>query len=219
MGIFFITLSTTMMKIVFIALCLFALADDTKSNCTTVATIPASCTGTQNTADPNEWVTVENLGAGANACYSVTFDDGFDSSEDVYVLATRNGDDGVPASNAAVTTTGFTNTTVIGCVSLTASQEEDDTDYLCSSQTATAYYTVASNAGANATTIDIYTGYAEGTVSDCTASYVSSSGSSIWLWVVIGLVVVVIVVVILAAVGGFLYMKKKKNSYQLYEDA
>merc|ERR1712137_1412614 len=184
MGIFFITLSTTMMKIVFIALCLFALAfaDDTKSNCTTVATIPASCTGTQNTADPNEWVTVENLGAGANACYSVTFDDGFDSSEDVYVLATRNGDDGVPASNAAVTTTGFTNTTVIGCVSLTA--------------------------GANATTIDIYTGYAEGTVSDCTASYVSSSGSSIWLWVVIGLVVVVIVVVILAAVGGFLYMKK-----------
>merc|ERR1712137_1314305 len=144
MGIFFITLSTTMMKIVFIALCLFALAfaDDTKSNCTTVATIPASCTGTQNTADPNEWVTVENLGAGANACYSVTFDDGFDSSEDVYVLATRNGDDGVPASNAAVTTTGFTNTTVIGCVSLTASQEEDDTDYLCSSQTATAYYTV-----------------------------------------------------------------------------
>merc|ERR1712137_34484 len=206
MGIFFITLSTTMMKIVFIALCLFALAfaDDTKSNCTTVATIPASCTGTQNTADPNEWVTVENLGAGANACYSVTFDDGFDSSEDVYVLATR---------------TGFTNTTVIGCVSLTASQEEDDTDYLCSSQTATAYYTVASNAGANATTIDIYTGYAEGTVSDCTASYVSSSGSSIWLWVVIGLVVVVIVVVILAAVGGFLYMKKKKNSYQLYEDA
>merc|ERR1712100_572234 len=50
-GIFFITLSTTMMKIVFIALCLFALAfaDDTKSNCTTVATIPASCTGTQNT--------------------------------------------------------------------------------------------------------------------------------------------------------------------------
>merc|ERR1712232_518626 len=127
---FFITLSTTMMKIVFIALCLFALAfaDDTKSNCTTVATIPASCTGTQNTADPNEWVTV---------------DDGFDSSEDVYVLATRNGDDGVPASNAAVTTTGFTNTTVIGCVSLTASQEEDDTDYLCSSQTATAYYTVA----------------------------------------------------------------------------
>merc|ERR1712137_1070705 len=121
MGIFFITLSTTMMKIVFIALCLFALAfaDDTKSNCTTVATIPASCTGTQNTADPNEWVTVENLGAGANACYSVTFDDGFDSSEDVYVLATRNGNDGVPASNAAVTTTGFTNTTVIGCVSLT----------------------------------------------------------------------------------------------------
>merc|ERR1712169_36002 len=206
--IFFITLSTTMMKIVFIALCLFALAfaDDTKSNCTTVATIPASCTGTQNTADPNE-------------CYSVTFDDGFDSSEDVYVLATRNGDDGVPASNAAVTTTGFTNTTVIGCVSLTASQEEDDTDYLCSAQTATAYFTVASNAGANATTIDIYTGYAEGTVSDCTASYVSSSGSSIWLWVVIGLVVVVIVVVILAAVGGFLYMKKKKNSYQLYEDA
>merc|ERR1711982_52345 len=192
-----------MMKIVFIALCLFALAfaDDTKSNCTTVATIPASCTGTQNTADPNEWVTVENLAAGTNACYSVT------------------GDDGVPASNAAVTTTGFTNTTVIGCVSLTASQEEDDTDYLCSSQTATAYYTVASNAGANATTIDIYTGYAEGTVSDCTASYVSSSGSSIWLWVVIGLVVVVIVVVILAAVGGFLYMKKKKNSYQLYEDA
>merc|ERR1712137_1321388 len=176
MGIFFITLSTTMMKIVFIALCLFALAfaDDTKSNCTTVATIPASCTGTQNTADPNEWVTVENLAAG--------------------------------------TTTGFTNTTVIGCVSLTASQEEDDTDYLCSAQTATAYYTVASNAGANTTTIDIYTGYAEGTVSDCTASYVSSSGSSIWLWVVIGLVVVVIVVVILAAVGGFLYMKKKKNS-------
>merc|ERR1712107_685399 len=199
MGIFFITLSTTMMKIVFIALCLFALAfaDDTKSNCTTVATIPASCTGTQNTADPNEWVTVENLAAGTNACYSVTFDDGF------------------PASNAAVTTTGFTNTTVIGCVSLTASQEEDDTDYLCSAQTATAYFTVASNAGANATTIDIYTGYAEGTVSDCTASYVSSSGSSIWLWVVIGLVVVVIV----AAVGGFLYMKKKKNSYQLYEDA
>merc|ERR1712124_112979 len=186
MGIFFITLSTTMMKIVFIALCLFAFADDTKNNCTTVATIPASCTGTQNTADPNEWVTVENLAAGTNACYSVTFDDGFDSSEDVYVLATRNGDDGVPASNAAVTTTGFTNTTVIGCVSL--------------------------NAGANATTIDIYTGYAEGTVSDCTASYVSSSGSSIWLWVVI-------VVVILAAVGGFLYMKKKKNSYQLYEDA
>merc|ERR1712100_299081 len=180
-GIFFITLSTTMMKIVFIALCLFALAfaDDTKSNCTTVATIPASCTGTQNTADTNE-------------CYSVTSDDGFDSSEDVYVLATRNGDDGVPASNAAVTTTGFTNTTVIGCVSLTASQEEDDTDYLCSAQTATAYFTVASNAGANATTIDIYTGYAEGTVSDCTASYVSSSGSSIWLWIVIGLVVVVI---------------------------
>merc|ERR1712100_562865 len=139
-GIFFITLSTTMMKIVFIALCLFALAfaDDTKSNCTTVATIPASCTGTQNTADPNEWVTVENLAAGTNACYSV------------------NGDDGVPASNAAVTTTGFTNTTVIGCVSLTASQEEDDTDYLCSAQTATAYFTVASNAGANATTIDIY---------------------------------------------------------------
>jgi len=210
-----------MMKIVFIALCLFALAfaDDTKSNCTTTATIPASCTGTTNTADPNKWVTVENLAAASNVCYSVTFDDGFDSTEDVYVLATRNGDDGTPASNALVTTTGFNSSAPIGCVSLTASQEEDDTDYLCSAQTVSAYYTVASNAGTNATTIDIYTGYAEGTVSDCTASYVSSSGSSIWLWVVIGLVVVVIVVVILAAVGGFLYMKKKKNSYQLYEDA
>jgi len=56
-------------------------------------------------------------------------------------------------------------------------------------------------------------------MSDCSSSVVSSSGIPVWVWVLIGVVVVVIIVAIVAAVGGFLYMKKKKSSYQLYEDA
>jgi len=56
-------------------------------------------------------------------------------------------------------------------------------------------------------------------MSDCTSSIVSSSGIPVWVWVLIGVVVVVIIVAIVAAIGGFLYMKKKKSSYELYEDA
>merc|ERR1712137_747030 len=100
----------------------------------------------------------------------------------------------------------------------------DDMDYGCYGVTSfasqTAYYvTLMPNGVEVSTTIEVYSGFSEGTTGACASSYVSSSGSSIWLWVIIGVIVVLAVVIIAGAIGGFLYMKKKKSSYQLYEDA
>merc|ERR1712000_666865 len=99
---------------------------------------------------------------------------------------------------------------------------EDDFDFYCNPagnfNNSLAVYAVNTNA-TGGFGFDFYVDYNDGASSGCTASYVSSSGSSIWLWVVIGVAAVLVVVVILAAVGGFIYMKKKKSSYQLYEDA
>merc|ERR1712054_624992 len=102
------------------------------------------------------------------------------------------------------------------CVQVQANQTDDD--YSCiatTSFTGSVTNIVASGTG----TVQVYADFTGGSLSDCTASIVSSSGIPVWVWVLIGVVVVVIIVAIIAAIGGFLYMKKKKSSYQLYEDA
>merc|ERR1712125_223133 len=191
MGIFFIQIiNNIMMKLLALFfLIALAFADDTKSTCVPAGTTPAACTTSSPALELNTFTYV-NVTAGATVCSSVAVDsDDISDTDNVFVLATRPVD--------------------------------DDTDYACSAiSTVTAtMYVASANTDAAAVYLQVYAGVTEGTTTDCTASYVSSSGSSIWLWVVIGLVVVVIIVVIIAAVGGFLYMKKKKSSYQLYEDA
>merc|ERR1712110_1298360 len=103
-----------------------------------------------------------------------------------------------------------------------ANQVDDEMDYNCGVINGTGVAGTSGNVTLqvtssvdNATTVEIYAGFANGDA--CTASAVSSGGS--WWWIVIVLIVIVVIIVIVAAVGGFLYMKKKKSSYQLYEDA
>merc|ERR1712108_101332 len=106
------------------------------------------------------------------------------------------------------------NNTAQACASIDGSAEDDD--FACSSSSAFSAYTtyyvnvVLSAAATANTTLEVYSGFADGSLADCAESYVSSSGSSIWLWVIIAVVVVLAIVIIVGAVGGFLYMKKKK---------
>merc|ERR1712000_592959 len=141
------------------------------------------------------------MGAGgATNCYTFDLSDADIENDGSFVLALRQGDDGNATSALKLNAVG--NGASVVCVELPS----------------LAVYAVNTNA-TGGFGFDFYVDYNDGASSGCTASYVSSSGSSIWLWVVIGVAAVLVVVVILAAVGGFIYMKKKKSSYQLYEDA
>merc|ERR1712010_444156 len=189
MGVFF----TNEMKVLAL-LCLFVAlsfaADGTKSNCT--ATAQTIVTTSCAAVDLQQWTSVSVNPAGS-ACTSTAYTADDIPSNGTFVLAVRPGDDAF--------------------------------DFTCSSSSAFSAYTtyyvnvvLAAAATAN-TTLEVYSGFADGSLADCAESYVSSSGSSIWLWVIIAVVVVLAIVIIVGAVGGFLYMKKKKSTYQLYEDA
>merc|ERR1711877_24855 len=194
----------TLMKVFAILLCLFAALS----------------------FDLGDWSDAITVNASSNACFTAAYDSD-DSDEDYFVLAVRPGDDGVNPTYATVSSSIKVNGTAAAvanlCSQVQASQAEDDMDYNCG---ALANTTVVGSAGNvtirvvntnanNATTVEIYAGFADGDA--CAASLVSSGGS--WWWIVIVLIVIVVIIVIVAAVGGFLYMKKKKSSYQLYEDA
>merc|ERR1712039_182444 len=115
----------------------------------------------------------------------------------------------------AVKLSAVGNAATVLCVELPNGSEEDDYDYSCanSANFNTSLNVFAVNTNNTGYGFDFYVDYNDGASADCAASYVSSSGSSIWLWVIIGVAAVLVVVVILAAVGGFIYMKKKKSSY------
>merc|ERR1711974_45884 len=220
MGVFF----TNEMKVLAL-LCLFVAlsfaADGTKSNCTATAQtiVTTSCAA----VDLQQWTSVSVNPAGS-ACTSTAYTADNIQTNGTFVLAVRPGDD-ASGNYTLATATAVVNNTAQACASIDGSAEDDDFDFTCSSSSAFSAYTtyyvnvvLAAAATAN-TTLEVYSGFAEGSLTDCAESYVSSSGSSIWLWVIIAVVVVLAIVIIVGAVGGFLYMKKKKSTYQLYEDA
>merc|ERR1711862_614417 len=191
-------------------------ADGTKSNCTATAQtiVTTSCAA----VDLQQWTSVSVNPAGS-ACTSTAYTADDIPSNGTFVLAVRPGDD-ASGNYTLATATAVVHGTAQACASIDGSAEDDDFDFTCSSSSAFSAYTtyyvnvvLAAAATAN-TTLEVYSGFA-----DCAESYVSSSGSSIWLWVIIAVVVVLAIVIIVGAVGGFLYMMKKKSTYQLYEDA
>merc|ERR1712137_112820 len=173
--------------------------------------------------DLQQWTSVSVNPAGS-ACTSTAYTADDIPSNGTFVLAVRPGDD-ASGNYTLATATAVVNNTAQACASIDGSAEDDDFDFTCSSSSAFSAYTtyyvnvVLSAAATANTTLEVYSGFADGSLADCAESYVSSSGSSIWLWVIIAVVVVLAIVIIVGAVGGFLYMKKKKSTYQLYEDA
>merc|ERR1712137_1369118 len=211
---------TAMKVFVVLLLVALALADDHVANCTVAATTSPKTSGCT-VVDLSEWTPLTVTSA-ANACTMTNYTADDAASTNVFVLAIRPGSDstGNITLPRAFATVGGAN---VGCAQI-QSDQEDDMDYGCYGVTSfasqTAYYvTLMPNGVEVSTTIEVYSGFSEGTTGACASSYVSSSGSSIWLWVIIGVIVVLAVVIIAGAIGGFLYMKKKKSSYQLYEDA
>lgn len=212
-----------MKVLILLALCFLAcvFADDANVACPG-AVLPTCPSISDTEVENNDWTTA-TVTAGTTVCYNIELDDVPDGSDFTFVVAAR------PGSEAAGNTTfvqvyAFNNNTTpnMVCAQTQPGQEDDDMDYVCANGTLYSQKVTVALVYANATgsaTLDFYAGFNDGTVGECTASYVSSSGSSVWLWVILGVAVVLVIVVILAAVGGFIYMKKKKSSYQLYEDA
>lgn len=203
----------------------FALCDVTSTNntCATGTAVGAGFTcpaGVTAAAGEFGWNKDQTIAGGATNCYTFDLSDADIENDGSFVLALRQGDDGNATSALKLNAVG--NGASVVCVELPAAAVEDDFDFYCNPagnfNNSLAVYAVNTNA-TGGFGFDFYVDYNDGASSGCTASYVSSSGSSIWLWVVIGVAAVLVVVVILAAVGGFIYMKKKKSSYQLYEDA
>merc|ERR1711976_868356 len=190
MGIFFFIqiINNIMMKLLALFfLIALAFADDTKSTCVPAGTTPAACT-TSSPALELSTFTYVNVTAGATVCSSVAVDsDDISDTDNVFVLATRPGEDYAGVGTSVTTTAYNTNGTATSCVKLQGTEVDDDTDYACSAiSTVTAtMYVASANTDAAAVYLQVYAGVTEGTTTDCTASYVSSSGSSIWLWVVI----------------------------------
>merc|ERR1712137_782882 len=207
------------------ALCLLfvvlAFADDSNVPCTTPMTgaVPAGLTCVQ-VDGINAWAAISVNNTQTQACAQYTYT--------LFVIAVRPGEDATGNFTQYMTQAGSGGNYVAGtCVQIQAGQEDDDMDYGCvaspyNSTTTLTIYSVPPAAGvaANSTAFEVYAGFAEGSTTDCASSLVSSSGGiATWVWVLIGVVAVVVVVGIIAAIGGFFYMKRKKDSYQLYEDA
>eukprot|EP00339_Tiarina_fusa_P019769 CAMPEP_0117031726 /NCGR_PEP_ID=MMETSP0472-20121206/22770_1 /TAXON_ID=693140 ORGANISM="Tiarina fusus, Strain LIS" /NCGR_SAMPLE_ID=MMETSP0472 /ASSEMBLY_ACC=CAM_ASM_000603 /LENGTH=178 /DNA_ID=CAMNT_0004740111 /DNA_START=150 /DNA_END=686 /DNA_ORIENTATION=+ len=142
------------------------------------------------------------------------------ASGNVFVLAARPGadaaGDATNCTNTAYLSDAFTQVP-IGCVSVQESNEGDDMDFYCYeipafAANATSLYVFAANPTNSSVTYDIYAGFTEGSTGECGSSYVSSSGSSVWLWLFLAFAAVAVLVVIVAGVAGFLYMKKKKQN-------
>merc|ERR1712232_1085178 len=147
MGIFFIQIiNNIMMKLLALFfLIALAFADDTKSACVPAGTTPAACTTSSPALELNTFTYV-NVTAGATVCSSVAVDsDDISDTDNVFVLATRPGEDYAGVGTSVTTTAYNTNGTATSCVKLQGTEVDDDTDYACSAiSTVTATMYVAS---------------------------------------------------------------------------
>jgi len=212
-----------MQCVAFLALCLvaFAAAQSAQSVCTPVS-MRAACSKTFEIKS-GEWEKV-GIGGGSNVCYLLHFDMNESAAGELFVLAVRPDDQYASQVNVAA----YQNTThypPIGCVHPSSSMTEDDMSYNCydtvllGNQGASgSVLIVGVNNGQSGSTVRIMAGFAQGTSTDCTASFVSYVGGSgnIW-WIVMGVSIAMVVLVLIALVGGFFIMRR--HSYSLYEYA
>merc|ERR1719282_449111 len=212
---------------VFLALCVCAaLADDTSSLCiaTNSTTFDATCVngnGTLFTLD--EWNDV-TVPAGGAICQPVNSTDS-ESDDNVFVIALRPGGDAAGPVDQVQANALDAAGNAFGCAAVQEGQEDEDMDFNCYApntfNSSAKAYVLLSNRNTTAdATLEVYVGFADGSVSTCSSDYVDG-GSNTWVWIVaVVVVLLVIVVIILAVVGVVMWKKKQKQSaYDLYEEA
>ena len=193
-------------------------------NATDVATSSASECGV---SVMYEWETYTLYPTNTSACASATYAP--EDIDSVFVLAIRPGEDGTGNTTIpiayALASNGLVQTPV-SCVQVQEGQQNDDMDYSCADSTpfssGTTYYVQVTGQVEVETQVQVYVGFAEGSASSCSTSYVSSSGSSAFYYFLIAagvaIVLVLIIGIIVALIGGLIYLKKKKSAQYMSYD-
>ena len=219
-------------KVFFFFFCLLAFSslavgEDVQGSSCNVTDITSSSASECGVSVMYEWETFTLSPSNTSACTSATYAP--EDIESVFVLAIRPGEDGsgnttIPVAHA-LASNGVVQTPV-SCVQIQAGQQNDDMDYVCADSTpfssGTTYYVKVTGQVEVETQVQVYVGFAEGSTSSCSTSYVSSSGSSALYFFLIAagaaIVLLVFVGIIVAAIGGLIYLKKKKSAqYESYD--